>query len=552
MLIFPISKRVMNKLMEGEGADGGPAVAAPPAPKRIKLCEGLDGYDVPIETAYVKQGKKVWVAWDDQKGAATSLQESLDEGMQLVESIEALELLEDASGSSYVKDGLWIVEGPSQRSGVKNANKRTYGRKIWERIIADPNSPQQKAIKARAMIGHLEHPKDGRTDGNLGALVVIESTLREDGVVWNKYELLDTPAGKILQEYTKKKVRWGVSSRGNGTVDDDGNVNESDFVLETWDAVMRPSTPGAFPELVGATGAKGKKKGVNEDAKIPAGDEPAGGMTEEVKACLQHVGLQVETKTAELSRSDSATLMVGLIESATKLTGYAANGGVPAEQARTLATRLETVMKAVAANLQKTAEQSVTEAIEAASGVADKQGGAFARVIEGLRTRISEAVSEASAKQTRVEELEASLAEAERKLAESDKALDITKRKLDVATAALSETSERAVKAGVAEAVDELVESFPGLAGYRSELLESDSALDVVARAAGLLSHGTVTPTVAAPRLSESVDPANRTTLPQGLVESGPVRITRVEESAPLPAGARMAASVVSRMPAAR
>lgn len=221
------------------------------ASSRRLLCEGWlddgcqpgDGLVMYPTTGYVVQGKKVWVAFGQHRLAESSDQE-------LVERYEELELEERKVGEQVLrlpKGGRWVVEGPFQRSDVENANRRKYPRGIWERLIADEGSYAQKAIRERAMLGHLEHPADGRTDGAKGAILVTKATLEKDGTVMGQAEILDTPMGLILQEYTRKSVRWGVSSRGNGSVKDDGTVDPENYVLETWDAVMKPSVPGAFP-----------------------------------------------------------------------------------------------------------------------------------------------------------------------------------------------------------------------------------------------------------------------------------------------------------------
>jgi hypothetical protein len=207
-------------------------------------CEPGDGLVMFPTTGYVEQGKKVWVAFGEHK---------LDEssGQAVVERFEDLDLEERRVGDEVLrlpKGGRWFVEGPFQRSDVENANRRKYPRGIWERLIADDASYVQKSIKERAMVGHLEHPGDGRTDGSKGAILVTKATLEKDGTVMGQAEILDTPMGLILQEYTKKRVRWGVSSRGNGSVKDDGTVDTDNYVLETWDAVMKPSVPGAYPK----------------------------------------------------------------------------------------------------------------------------------------------------------------------------------------------------------------------------------------------------------------------------------------------------------------
>lgn len=206
------------------------------------LCEGYDAAYVP-SVAYVEQGDKVWFLYGTRE-----LTESVDAGKTVVESITDLELVE-REGRKYVKDGKYYVEGTYQRSDVENANKRKYPRKIWERTIADPNSRFMQGVKSGGVVGHIEHPTDGRTDGTKIAMKHLDFRLEKDGRVWGRSMLTSNTPGKELQALTDDGVRWGVSSRGSGSVGSDGTVNENDFQLETFDAVMKPSTPGAFPTL---------------------------------------------------------------------------------------------------------------------------------------------------------------------------------------------------------------------------------------------------------------------------------------------------------------
>ena len=220
--------------------------STPAGSGRILLMEDYDPTLVP-EVVFVRQGNKVLFT----RGKPNQLSESkLDEGVEIVESIGQLQLTErEINGRTIktVKDGQWVVEGPYQRSDTKNANNRYYARALWERLIADPNSTVMQTVKSRAMLGHLEHPSDGRGHLKEGGLLTTSLTLRPDGVVWGRSELLDTPSGLILQEYCAKNVRWGVSSRGAGSVLADGAVSEKDYNLSSFDAVSAPSTPGAYP-----------------------------------------------------------------------------------------------------------------------------------------------------------------------------------------------------------------------------------------------------------------------------------------------------------------
>ena len=139
-----------------------------------------------------------------------------------------------------------VLEGVFQRSDVQNLNRRTYPRSVWEKLCRD-DSKMQKRISERAMIGHLEHPKDGTTDLAQGAILVLSAKLAEDGTVMGRALVYNTPAGRMVQEYVETGTKFGISSRGTGSVDSKGVVQE-DYDCQTWDIVYNPSTPGAYPK----------------------------------------------------------------------------------------------------------------------------------------------------------------------------------------------------------------------------------------------------------------------------------------------------------------
>lgn len=141
------------------------------------------------------------------------------------------------------EDGPSVLEGVFQRADTKNANGRTYPRALFEKIFAD-GSPAMERLNSRAMLGLLEHPEDGKTNIRKTSHIVTKLSMNEDGEVLGRLELLDTPDGKIAQELARKGVRLGISSRGAGTVNASGVVEEYD--LETFDIVWNPSTGGAF------------------------------------------------------------------------------------------------------------------------------------------------------------------------------------------------------------------------------------------------------------------------------------------------------------------
>lgn len=522
-----------------------------PTNKRILLCEGY-AEEFTIEAAHVRQGDKIFVARGNTPDYIKSITESVGSSYTLVESLDALDLHEDANGSKYVKNGVWIVEGPAQRSDTLNRNKRKYSRKLWERIIGDPNSPQQKLIKARGMLGHLEHPADGRMDGREGALVVVESKLRSDGVVWNKFELLDTPHGKILQEYTRKNVPYGVSTRGNGSVASDGTVSESDFQLDTWDAVMRPSTYGAYPTLASGPERLEAKTKVLESASN-AGTES---VTEAEKA-LTCASALVEADYSDMGVAARCAFFAKASSALSTLTAVPEGEAKTRVDAQPMVQRLLSIMASVA-------KQPVVESVSAPSK--SERADGFGQVITLLQQKAKDALSDVALVQHENAQLNETVsgltstcdrlrvalykAETERELVESK--LRVTTQALtapvvDVAETAISVLDDRDVL------LAELVESFPALTAHRQYLSESESPASMVTRAIGVLAAVRALTPVAAP--VSRFPSLNRTaSLPPAaaLVESSAIALVSESTSTEAPDKAVSVVRAMFRTPSQR
>lgn len=490
---------------------------------RLLLCEGLQSLFIP-SVRYVRQKGKVFF-FEGQK----SLCESIGSD-QIVESIDKLELYEkkndDGSIEKVVKDGVYVVEGPFQRSDVKNANQRTYGRKIWERLVADDKSPVQELCKARGMIGHLEHPKDGRTDGNEGALVITSLKLltekgENDGVVWGAAELLDTPKGKVLQEYTRKKVRWGVSSRGNGSVDENGVVNEKDFMVETWDAVMRPSTPGAYPTQV-ETGKGGKALGTDESVDTVS-------MTEDAITFASDVETLCATSVEGLNESEMVKLAGQFLSVFGQSEALTRAKKLPFEKADSIRDAVMATMRKLTERAEALAESE--ESSPEAENEFKRREAAFDRVVEAMQNRLEKLAQEAEIARQQLVEKDAELEKTREDLAaystaveESNVRCNDLQTQLDLASNLIATNSKVELNDPVKDAVDDAIKHVPGLAAFRETLETADNPAHVEELAESLL------PQVVAKRpLNENRNPivreplrekVTRRTLPQGQVFS--------------------------------
>lgn len=135
---------------------------------------------------------------------------------------------------SEQKDKSLYITGIYSSADIENNNKRVYSRSVLEREI---NKLEEK-IKNRCLWGELGHPPNPEI--NPDKIAIITEKLEWKGNhVYGRSKVLDTPMGNIVKTLIKEG-RMGISSRGLGSVNENGMVNE-DFCLITWDMVTDPS-----------------------------------------------------------------------------------------------------------------------------------------------------------------------------------------------------------------------------------------------------------------------------------------------------------------------
>lgn len=145
--------------------------------------------------------------------------------------------------SKEANGGKILMKGVLQKADTLNQNKRIYPQAILEREIRN----YQKFIAENRALGECDHPQTSVVELKNASHIIREAHM-QGGVVYGTVELLDTPAGKILQSLVESGVTLGISSRGVGSTKRDGDydVVQEDFQLICWDFVSEPSTPGAF------------------------------------------------------------------------------------------------------------------------------------------------------------------------------------------------------------------------------------------------------------------------------------------------------------------
>ena len=131
------------------------------------------------------------------------------------------------------KDGkkVYAIEGVFLQAEVKNRNGRTYPMAVLQREVDRYNEEYVTQNRALGELGHPESPHI-----NLERVSHMITKLEANGVDFvGRAKIMDTPYGKIVKSFIDEGVKFGVSSRGVGSLENakDGDVVADDFFLAT-------------------------------------------------------------------------------------------------------------------------------------------------------------------------------------------------------------------------------------------------------------------------------------------------------------------------------
>ncbi|KKM89014.1 hypothetical protein LCGC14_1252880 [marine sediment metagenome] len=172
--------------------------------------------------------------------------EATEEDLQVLESLAEAKIIPREIISEAKQGKLMVVEGRFQHADIKNANGRIYPDSLWEKVMSDRNVIER--VNNREMFGELDHPEDGETKLQRSSHIVTK-LVKESKEINGRAVVMNTDSGRNLRAIFEAGGRVGVSSRGKGSVvhESGADVVQDDFVLETFDMVYNPSTPGAYP-----------------------------------------------------------------------------------------------------------------------------------------------------------------------------------------------------------------------------------------------------------------------------------------------------------------
>lgn len=153
------------------------------------------------------------------------------------------EVITEAASSGEKK---YYIEGIFAQAELKNRNGRVYPRAVLESAV----SKFQPMIAARRALGELNHPASPQVNPERASHLIEKLHWQGNNVMGRAKILTTLPMGKIAKGLIDEGVRFGVSTRGMGSVSEStgGKIVGSDFVMSTIDLVSDPSGIDCFVE----------------------------------------------------------------------------------------------------------------------------------------------------------------------------------------------------------------------------------------------------------------------------------------------------------------
>ena len=136
-----------------------------------------------------------------------------------------------------------LVTGILATCEVKNGNGRYYSKDLWNREI----DKYMELVKDNRACGELDHPESQVVNLKNVSHNIKDISWDGDNIM-GTIEILPTPSGNILKALIDNGIKVGVSSRGMGSLEQNGDIMEvqDDFELLCWDFVSTPSNPGSY------------------------------------------------------------------------------------------------------------------------------------------------------------------------------------------------------------------------------------------------------------------------------------------------------------------
>lgn len=173
---------------------------------------------------------------------------------------------------------LGVLAGPCADIIDPTRNGRKYDDSLWEKVFNDDIIKEY--FECGGIFGELGHPVD-RTETDMEKIAICmpkPPVKGDDGALTAKFDILDTPNGRIAYTLAKYGYKLGVSSRGSGDtyVGSDGkeHVDEDTYDFQAFDLVLLPAVKKARLSLISeGYGNKTFKQAINEQLEKSSDSE---------------------------------------------------------------------------------------------------------------------------------------------------------------------------------------------------------------------------------------------------------------------------------------
>lgn len=156
---------------------------------------------------------------------------------------ETTQVITEATSTGEKK---YFIEGIFAQAELKNRNGRIYPKRVLENAVRN----FMPMVEAKRALGELNHPSSPSINPERASHLIEKLTWEGNNVIGRAKILTSLPMGKIAKGLIDEGVKFGVSTRGMGSVTEskDAKIVGEDFVMNTIDLVSDPSGPECFVE----------------------------------------------------------------------------------------------------------------------------------------------------------------------------------------------------------------------------------------------------------------------------------------------------------------
>lgn len=162
------------------------------------------------------------------------------------------------------------LEGIATRANIINSEGVVYPKKVWEQNLV----PLNVAAKGGKLVGKLEHPKSGESQGLRNSAIKFDKLWMEDSDVHFQARVIATQDGQELAALIDSGIQVDLSSRGYGSAKSGTFRGQSvkliqdDFVCVGFDAVLHGASTGSGVTSAEYQSAGGEGNQMKEETQV--------------------------------------------------------------------------------------------------------------------------------------------------------------------------------------------------------------------------------------------------------------------------------------------